>query len=124
MEAIGIVLIVVSLPLLLRWVPPNRLYGFRIPATLRDRSVWYDANALCARHMMLLGALLVALEFVLPSDVRIPVLRAIAVAGFFGIIIADWRTANRWSHERRTGVRVVRTADPVVLEDLPKRSRS
>ena len=124
MEAIGIVLIVVSLPLLLRWVPPNRLYGFRVPATLRDRSVWYDANALWARHMILLGACLVALEFVLPPEARRPVLRGVAVVGFISIIIADWRTANRWSGERRTGIRVVRTADPVVLEDLPKRSGS
>jgi len=34
MEAIGPVLIVVSIPLILRWVPRNRFYGLRIPATL------------------------------------------------------------------------------------------
>ena len=118
MEAIGILLVLTSLPLVLRWVPPNRIYGFRIPATLRDESVWYDANALCARHMLLLGLVLVGLEFVVPASLRVSVLRVVAIAGFAGIIIADWRTANRWARERRAGVKVVRSADPVVVEPL------
>src|SRR5918999_1698802 len=109
MEAIGLILIVTSVPLLMRWVPPNRVFGFRVPATLGDRSVWYDANALCARHMLLLGVALVGLEFILPAPSRVPILRVVATIGFFGVIIADWRTASRWAHERRTGTRVVRT---------------
>jgi hypothetical protein len=76
-EAIGPVLVLLSIPLMLRWIPPNRIYGFRIPATLRNRSVWYDANALCARHFTVLGLILVTL-----------------------IIVVDWRTANRWERER------------------------
>lgn len=119
MEAIGIVLILSSIPLLLRWVPRNRVFGFRIAATLRDDAIWYDANALCARHMLVLGVLLVSLEFILPPPIRIPVLRVIATIGFVGIIIVDWRTANRWERERRSGVRVVRSADPVVVEGDP-----
>jgi len=55
MEALGPVLILVSIPLLFRWIPQNRIYGFRRLATLRKTSVWYDANALCARHLILLG---------------------------------------------------------------------
>jgi hypothetical protein len=117
-EAIGIVLVLTSIPLLLRWVPPNRFFGFRVPATLRDESVWYDANALCARHMLALGLVLVGLEFVVPDSLRVSVLRAVAIAGFVVIIVADWRTANRWARERRAGIRVVRSADPTVVEPL------
>ena len=40
MEAVDPVLVLLSIPLMLRWVPQNRLYGFRIPATLRNKSVW------------------------------------------------------------------------------------
>jgi hypothetical protein len=101
MEAIGPVLILFSLPLLLRWIPPNRFFGLRIPSTLRNKSVWYDANALCAGHLLLLGLFLVLLEFVLPRSVRIDTLRVIATVGFAAIMIADWRTANRWERQRR-----------------------
>ena len=101
MEAIGPILILFSLPLMFRWIPPNQLFGFRTPATLRDRSVWYDANALTARHLFALGVVLVSLEFVLPRALRIGVLRVIATIGFVAIIVTDWRTANRWERERR-----------------------
>lgn len=100
MEALGPLLIVLSIPLVLRLVPRNRFYGFRIPATLSSESVWYDANALCARHMILLGLFMVALEFVLPLTLRIPVLRVVGVVGLVGITAVDWRTANRWRAER------------------------
>src|SRR6266508_2338426 len=100
MEALGPVLLLLSIPMMLRWIPQNRFFGFRVPAPLRDKSVWYDANALSGRHLFLLGVLLVALDFVLPLSMRIPVLRVIASVGFVGIMVADWRTANRWECER------------------------
>ncbi len=100
MEAIGPLLILVSIPLICRWIPPNRFYGFRIPATRTSPSVWYDANALAGRHMLMLGGFMVALEFILPVSVRIPALSTIGTLGMVLFIIADWRTANRWRRER------------------------
>jgi hypothetical protein len=101
MEAIGPLLILVSVPLMFGWIPPNRFFGLRIPSTLRNRSLWYDANALNARHLFVLGLFHVFLEFVLPLSIRNESLRLIATVGFVGIIFADWRTANRWERERR-----------------------
>lgn len=101
MEAIGPVLVLLSLPLMFRWIPPNRFFGLRIPSTLRNTSVWYDANALSARHLSALGVFLVLLELVLPLSIRIGMLRAVASIGFATIVIMDWRTANRWERERR-----------------------
>ena len=40
-----IVFAVIAVPLILRKVPRNKIYGFRTPATLRDDRVWYEANA-------------------------------------------------------------------------------
>jgi SdpI/YhfL family protein len=99
-EAIGSILILTSIPLMLRWVPRNRFFGLRVPATLRSDSVWYDVNALCARHLFLLGVVLVVLEFVLPLSMRIPLLRVVATVGFVAIIVADWRMANRLERQR------------------------
>src|SRR2546425_3604589 len=103
MEAIGPVLIVFSIPLIFRWIPQNRFFGLRIPATSRDVSVWYDANALMGRHMFALGLLMVLLEFVLPASSRIAVLGVVGTAGVAVMVVVDWRTANRWRRERERG---------------------
>ena len=100
-EAFGPALIVLSIPLILQWVPQNLIDGFRVPPTLRNKTVWYDANALCGRHMLLLGVMMVALEFLLPRAMRTPVLGIIGGIGLVGITIIDWRTANRWIRERK-----------------------
>ncbi|MGE0702615.1 MAG: SdpI family protein [Vicinamibacterales bacterium] len=92
-----------SIPLILRWVPPNRFYGFRTPATLRSVSVWYDANALNGRHLLQLGFFMVALDFLLPGSARTPVLAAVGLAGLIAISVYDWRTASRWARERGGG---------------------
>lgn len=34
-----------SIPLMLRKVPRNPVYGYRTRATLRDETLWYEANA-------------------------------------------------------------------------------
>ena len=35
----------VSIPLIMRIVPPNRIYGFRTRRTLANESTWFRANA-------------------------------------------------------------------------------
>jgi hypothetical protein len=102
MEALGPVLLVISIPLMLRWIPRNYVYGFRVAATLADESVWYDANALIGRHMFLLGVLMVLLELALPVTMRNQFLATVAIVGVAAIVVADWRTANRWRRERET----------------------
>ena len=37
--------ILLSIPLVLRKVRPNVVYGYRTRATLADESLWYEANA-------------------------------------------------------------------------------
>lgn len=100
MEAIGPLLLVLSVPLMLRWVPRNRLFGFRVPATLRDDHVWYEINASAGRHSVVLGALMVALEFVLPLAVRNGVLSTVGVLGLVLITTTGWRRANQLAREQ------------------------
>ncbi len=99
MAAVGPVLILVSIPLLFGWVPRNRLYGFRVAATLRNDAVWYDVNARSGRHFLLLGAIMVGLEFVLPRAVRVEVLSAVAVVGLAAVLVVNWRHANRLARQ-------------------------
>lgn len=51
----GIGLIVAGYPLMIRRVPPNHWYGFRVPKTLRDPYVWYEANHVAGRDLLLAG---------------------------------------------------------------------
>jgi hypothetical protein len=100
MEALGPVLVVLSIPFMLRWVPRNHLFGFRVAATLANDSVWYDANARLGRQTFLLGLFMVALEFVLPIAIRNQVLATVSMVVLPILIVANWRTANRWRRER------------------------
>jgi hypothetical protein len=99
MAALGPVFILVSIPLLFRWVPRNLLYGFRVPATLRHDSVWYEVNARGARHLLLLGAVMVLLEFTLPPARRNEVLGTVAVVGVAVMTTVNWRHANRLARQ-------------------------
>jgi hypothetical protein len=101
MEVLGPLLLLLSIPLALRRVPPNHFYGFRVPAVYRDRSVWYDVNAAAGWQFMTLGGLMVTLEFVVPRPALVWTLRPIGMVGLGVIIIANWRLANRLERERR-----------------------
>jgi len=101
----GLILIVVSIPLLMRRVPPNPLYGLRVPATFKDERVWYDANAASARDMLVLGVAISLLAYVLPvfgvRDMMYAVAWvAVAVAGMITVGVLGWTRANRMLRER------------------------
>lgn len=49
-----------SLPLVLRLVPMNRLYGFRIPKAFVSESNWYAINAYGGRLFVVYGVALFA----------------------------------------------------------------
>ena len=40
----GMLMTGLGVPLILRWVGPNGIYGFRVRRTLADREVWFAAN--------------------------------------------------------------------------------
>ena len=51
----GVIVIAVSVPMILRRVPRNRIYGFRTPRTLRSDAVWYPANRFAGIAMACAG---------------------------------------------------------------------
>ena len=57
----GVLLIGLAIPLVLRRVKPNHLYGFRVPATFADEHVWFEMNARAGRHMIVIGITYIAL---------------------------------------------------------------
>jgi uncharacterized membrane protein len=45
-------LVLVAIPLVLRMVPPNVIYGFRTRTTLSDDAIWFEANAHFGRRLI------------------------------------------------------------------------
>ena len=102
--AVGIMLAVLSIPPTLGWVPRNRLYGFRVPATLRSDTVWYSINRRFGIEVMVVGIALAALAASLDAmGLDTPAGRAVAIiatlASLLTTTVRGWRAANRM--ERR-----------------------
>ena len=60
----GVVLIALGIPLWLRRVKPNHMYGFRIRATLENEDIWWVVNARCGRQLFLLGIISIAMGII------------------------------------------------------------
>jgi SdpI/YhfL family protein len=87
--ASDVIFAIISLPLILRLVPPNGIYGFRTGRTQSSHAVWYAANAFHGWALLGAAVLGAALLFVLPDTSKrwqlwaafvIPVSSAIAVS--------------------------------------------
>ena len=69
--AIGVLIFVVSLPLIYRKVAMNAFYGVRIPAAYQSDQRWYEINAYGGRLLARWSLLIVAagvLAFLLPDS--------------------------------------------------------
>ncbi len=62
--AIGVVLAVLSLPLVARKVPMNRVYGVRTPKAFASERNWYEINAYGGKLLFGYGLLLVVFSIV------------------------------------------------------------
>ena len=63
--AAGLLLIALSIPLISEKIGPNRLYGFRTAKTLARPEVWYAANSIAGRDLLIAGAVVVIGDLVL-----------------------------------------------------------
>jgi hypothetical protein len=64
---IDFLFVVLSVPLILRKVPRNAIYGFRTCATLADDFVWYEANAYFGRRLVAFSVISAAAVLMLYS---------------------------------------------------------
>jgi uncharacterized membrane protein len=53
---VSAVVFVLCIPLVLKLVPPNRLYGFRTRKTLSSPEIWYPANVFAGYALMIAAA--------------------------------------------------------------------
>jgi uncharacterized membrane protein len=55
---IGLLLALLSIPLMLRLIPQNRVYGIRIRKSLASQHNWYEINAYGGKLLFVLGLFL------------------------------------------------------------------
>ena len=79
-----IVFALISIPLILKIVPPNGIYGFRDSVTLSSKAIWYPANAFAGWALLVAAAVSATLLVRLPLTAK----RWIVWAAFFGPICA------------------------------------
>lgn len=51
----GLALAAFSVPLVLRRIPPNGFYGFRLRGSSENPQIWYKINAFAGRRMVVVG---------------------------------------------------------------------
>jgi uncharacterized membrane protein len=100
---IGLASLAIGWPLARRRVPPNRWYGLRVPATLSNRTIWYEANALCGDDLVRSGVVLLAVALSLqllrdlPEIGYVFICLAVFVVGSLRATIRGARVAKRLS---------------------------
>jgi uncharacterized membrane protein len=80
-------LALLSIPLILKVVPPNQFYGFRTPSTVASPSLWYRANAF-AGWALLVGAVVSAFLIWGMSSGALPSVAPDVVAFALPVVIA------------------------------------
>lgn len=96
----GLLFVGLAVPLIRGRVSPNLLYGLRVPATLADERVWYEANRRSGWDLLWLGAALAALALLLPlsevgRNAYALAWSSVAVVGALAVAVVGWRRANR-----------------------------
>jgi uncharacterized membrane protein len=67
---LGLFQVGISVPLMQRRVKRNPFYGIRLPKTMRDDKIWYDANEYGGRQLFGAGwasAVLVFVAYLIPA---------------------------------------------------------
>jgi uncharacterized membrane protein len=97
----GLLMAALAIPLLFDKIPPNPWYGFRVPSTLADETLWYKVNRYAARWLFLAGVVTVVGALALYSVPGLTVDRyawlclAVFLLGFIPMIIFSWRYLKR-----------------------------
>jgi uncharacterized membrane protein len=105
---VGVLIMLLSWPMIRGRVGQNPVYGLRTPATFKDPVVWAEANRRAGKELFAVGALVLVMTYAL---LAVPGLRgrhpailvSVLVVGVLVVAVRGWRLANRLLRER--GVR-------------------
>lgn len=87
----------IGIPLILRAVPPNGVYGFRIALIQSNSSIWYPANAFMGWALLVAAVIGATLLVVLPVTTKRWWLWAAFLVPVFGAFVASFVYVQRFS---------------------------
>jgi hypothetical protein len=61
----GLLLCILSIPMILKKVKPNGLYGFRVKKTLENPDIWYAVNCYSGKWLLATGLITIISTIVL-----------------------------------------------------------
>jgi hypothetical protein len=89
-----VIFTIISVPLILRVVPPNGLYGFRNARTQSNPAIWYQANAFMGWALLVSAAISASVLLILPATAKRWLLWAALLAPVFAAVVASFVYLN------------------------------
>ena len=111
LRVIAVVHVVYAIPFILRLVPPNRFFGFKMPSVVPDEDAWYYANRIQGIGLVITGAFVGVVSFVLPlitieypRSVRVLIVVAVVIVPLaFAVSYTRRRAAERLERQKDSG---------------------
>ncbi len=91
----SVIFLIISIPLVLGWIPKNRFYGVRTRKTLADERVWFAVNRLGGWLIIACSLIYLSIAALIPfsSDITSPNWWA-HMAGFVVPLIVSFMTIH------------------------------
>ncbi len=92
----GLLMAVISIPMIQRLVPPNPFYGFRVRKAFSSPEIWYEINAYSGKRLLVVGlvsALLAALLYMVPGlglDIYALTLAVVVAIGLIVVLVQSF----------------------------------
>jgi len=61
----GLVFVGLSIPMILKKIPPNQYYGWRTPKAFQSEDIWYEINHYSGRDLCLVGIVQILFNIVM-----------------------------------------------------------
>jgi hypothetical protein len=90
-----VVIAAISVPLILRRVPPNGVYGFRTNLTRSSTDIWYSANAFMGWALLVAAIMSAGALTVLPATAKRWLLLATFLVPLLSAVVASFMYLER-----------------------------
>jgi uncharacterized membrane protein len=96
-SGVGLLIIGIAIPLVLGKIKRNNFYGFRTPRTLSSDDVWYPANRIAAKNMivasvfiLIASAVLFLLKARMPPQTTVLIIAVLTIAAIVGAVVKSF----------------------------------